>query len=474
MDDPYRLLITHAENWAAKARRPLDPELLETALSLRDSHDQRPGTSWPAGSVAELMTVRWPGHGPLEPPDVDSLVGTLETFWRFLRATGRMASDSAEVKALTREAARSTATMRERVSDPAAYGASKSLLAFGREIGISLGDATSVDDANARFAAVAEAWNALPQAERLARSPGPPGAGSKASAHLTEAANQMLAGIDLTAYAASHGMLRPQDDDDDDVEGEGEAIPVQDPRLVAEQVRGSRFVERIHSLVAWIGQDGRPVTQTGVLRPAVAREAIADLGLDDWMLSHLGQQPSSWRSAGEHLGLDRLYLAAVQTGMLDVRSTRVLAVPERTLDDEGWVLLGISALVVARDRGAYTGSSASLLGVLLALEFGAARTAGDLAAWWRHAPANPYAQMRPDRLDGDQAAALAQALDRLSEAEVQWTLGYWRDTDIVREDRGELHVTELGLDFLRVLIRLHELEETEAFDDADESQDWLT
>lgn len=467
VDDPYRLLITHAEHWAAKAGRPLDSELLETALSLRDSHDQRPGTSWPSGSVAELMTVRWPGHGPLDPPDIDSLVATLETFWRFLRATGRMASDSAEVKSLTREAARSTATMRERVSDPTAYGASKSLLAFGREIGISLDDAESVEDANARLAAVAEAWNALPQAERLARSPGPAGAGSKASAQLSEAANQLLAGVDLTAYAASHGMVGPADTDDDEDE-----IPVQDPRVVAEQVRRSGFFERIRALVEWIGPAGRAVTQSGVLRPAVAREAIVDLGLDEWMLSHLGEQPPTWRSAGEHLGLDRLYLAAVQTGMLEVRSTRVVAVPEGTLDDQDWVLKGISALVVARDRGAYAASAASLLGVLLALEFGEARTAGDLIAWWRHAPTNPYAQMRTDRLDTEQAATFAETLDRLSEAAVRWTLGYWRDTDILREKSGKLSVTELGLDFLRVLIRLHELEETEAFEDADDSQDW--
>jgi len=459
VDDPYRLLITHAEHWAAKTRRPLDPELLETALSLRDSHDQRPGTSWPAGSVAELMTVRWPGHGPLDPPDVDSLVATLETFWRFLRATGRMASGSAEVKALTREAVRSTATMRERLSDPAAYGASKSLLAFGREIGISLDDVESVEDANARFAAVVEAWNALPQEERFARSPGPAGAGSKASAQLTEAANELLAGVDLTAYAAAHGMVDPDDDDDE------EAIPVQDPRVVAAQVRRSGFQQRIHALVKWIGPAGRAVTQTGVLRPAVAREAIDELGLDDWMRTHLGGEPPTWRSAGEHLGLDRLYLAAVQAGLVEVRSTRVVAAAERVLDDQEWVLMGIGALVVARDRGEYAAPSASLLGVLLGLEFGESRTAEDLVAWWRRAPGNPYAGLRTDRLDAEQATAFAETLDSLSEAAVRWTLGYWRDTGIIHEERGRLHVTELGLDFTRILIRLHDLEEAGAFDD---------
>lgn len=135
--------------------------------------------------------------------------------------------------------------------------------------------------------------------------------------------------------------------------------------------------------------------------------------------------------------------------------------------------MGISALVVARDRGAYAASSASLLGVLLALEFGQARTAGDLVAWRKRSPGNPYAGMSTDLLDAEQAAAFAETLDLVSEAAIRWTLGYWRDTGIIREKRGELSVTELGLDLLRVLIRLHELEATETFeDDEDEPHGW--
>ena len=72
-----------------------------------------------------LMTVRWPGHGPLDPPDIDALVATLDTFWRFLRATGRMASGSADVKTLVREARRSATPMRDRFAgvDLTAYAA---------------------------------------------------------------------------------------------------------------------------------------------------------------------------------------------------------------------------------------------------------------------------------------------------------------------------------------------------------------
>ena len=49
--DEYRLLITHPEKWAQKSKRPLDVDLLGTALSLRDVQDLLPGSSWPEGSA---------------------------------------------------------------------------------------------------------------------------------------------------------------------------------------------------------------------------------------------------------------------------------------------------------------------------------------------------------------------------------------------------------------------------------------
>lgn len=117
-DNPYALLISHAERWAAKSKRPLDTDLLGTALNLRDFQDRVPGTAWPAGSADHLMTVRWPKHGPLGVPDVDALVDTLDSFWRFLRATGRLASGSADPKELAREARRSKERMRDKLRQP--------------------------------------------------------------------------------------------------------------------------------------------------------------------------------------------------------------------------------------------------------------------------------------------------------------------------------------------------------------------
>lgn len=202
------------------------------------------------------------------------------------------------------------------------------------------------------------------------------------------------------------------------------------------------------------------MTQIGVLRPAAAREAIAALQLDDWMLTQLEQQPPKWRSAGDHLGLDRLYRAAVEAGFLEIRSTRVIALPERGMHDEAWVMTGLIALVAAHQRGVSNPSSDPLLGVLLALGFADARTVEDLVTWWGQSPANPFTRLSSDRLDPSQRAELSDALSRLNEAAIGWTLGYWRDTGIIREAGGRLTVTELGLDFTRVLIRLHDHDES--------------
>lgn len=50
------------------------------------------------------------------------------------------------------------------------------------------------------------------------------------------------------------------------------------------------------------------------------------------------------------------------------------------------------------------------------------------------------------------------ALDEYADQDIRRTLGYWQDAGIVTTLRGRLRVTELGLDFLRILIRMHEEE----------------
>src|SRR6478736_9318679 len=141
----HELLLRHASNWAQQRQRVCDTDLLETALELRLHHDGFPPNQWPAGSVEDLMLRRWPSHG-YDTPDVDLLAESLDTFVRFLRVTGRMASGSADPRVLAREAHRAAPRMAAACADPANYGPTKSLLAFGREAGFPVDGAGSVDE----------------------------------------------------------------------------------------------------------------------------------------------------------------------------------------------------------------------------------------------------------------------------------------------------------------------------------------
>ena len=56
--------------------------------------------------------------------------------------------------------------MREACADPSRHGASKSLMEFGREIGVSVDDAESMEEMNERLQLIMNQWNALPDEER--------------------------------------------------------------------------------------------------------------------------------------------------------------------------------------------------------------------------------------------------------------------------------------------------------------------
>lgn len=466
MNDAYDLLISHARTWAGKTQRPLDPDLLGTALTLRDTHDRVPGTSWPAGSAEYLMTVRWPGHGPLGVPDVDALVATLDTFWRFLRATGRMASGSADPKALAREARRAMPAMRQRCAEPAAYGAAKSMQAYGEEIGISLEGAESIEELNNRLQQITDSWNALPTQERRARTPGPAGAGSAAAQEFISAANALLGGAGLESYVAP-GQSAFSGSSDSDDENYAQALASQDPKVVAAQLRSSGFVAAVLRLVDWVGPEGREVTKTGVLRPAVAREAIESLGLDDWIRTTLLREPDEWRSAGDHVGLDRLFMPAVAAGLLEVRGKRVVVGRPWPRAAKEQVISGITLLAGLHRRAEWDGSVQPLVGTMLGMIFADLTSVDRARDWWRTAPTNTFSLTGiDDGISAEDRAELEPVYTHLSDRRFDQMLAYWGDTGIWRESRGRITATELGLDFTRVLINLAMAEvEDDEFDD---------
>lgn len=446
VNDPYALLTTHAEQWAAKAKRPLDSELLSTALNLRDSQDRMPGTSWPTGSAEYLMTVRWPGHGPLGVPDVDALVDTLDTFWRFLRATGRLASGSADPKALLSEARRSKNRMREKCVAPAAFGSTKNLQAYGAEIGISLDDAESAEDVQTRFGQLIEAWNALPIEERRRRDPGPVGADSARSRELAE----ILGQVDLNEIAMQMGEDDPAEFDDEI--GVDVALPVQDPAEVLAVIEKSTYHCRLNAFVEAIGESGREVTSAGWLRPAVARELIAELEIDQWAERVLGLRQHEFRSSADHVGLALLFSPAIDSDLLAYRGNSVVRVPEPPDDDLlTTVTRALGGLVTLHRRARTLFLGDPLPGIILGTVSGELRGRAELEDWWLRAPSNPIA-------DSEEFGPANPAMQRSSLRHFGQAMTFWAEAGLFTEEGGRVRITPLGIDFMRVLINLSEID----------------
>jgi hypothetical protein len=325
----HQLLIRHAHAWAASKNRPLTPDLLEAALDLRAVHDDLPATSWPAGTVEHLMLRRWPAHGT-EAPDAEALAATLDTFVHFLRATGRMASGSADPKALAKEAYRSAPKMAAADADVGAHSSTKVLLNFGHEIGISLDDAASSRELEERLERIQDAWNALPQEERVRRMP-------------------------LTSSAPSAKSLQVAFNDDGDVR---QLARRGDPVVAADQARSSAFVKDLLALVEWVAPS-KQVTDIGVLRLAAAREAFEHFELWRWQerlrdagravgdeeLAYPPADPRefTWRSAADVPPLERLWWAAEAASLLDIRATVVKPIALRPTTNDEWVMLACFA-----------------------------------------------------------------------------------------------------------------------------------
>ncbi len=409
--DEHELLLRHAERWAGERNRVLDLEVLGEVLRLRSVHDGLAANRWAARSVTHLMLTRWPAHGPLDPPDMATLLETLETFWRFLRNTGRMAGGSADPGDLVREAKSASRRMAAACADPANFGQSKQLFLFGREIGITLDEVADADEVDQKLGKIVDAWNALPVEERLRRSPSPDNAGSQMGRALTEAAGQLQRHGELEPGWRLPESPRLDDPSDDDM-----MFP-SDPAVSAPQLRAAEFIRQVLALVDWVG-DGRAVTRTDVLRPAVAKQAYVDLGLwaweRDWLMAGGLDLPddrqmdpvlaqtglSGWRSAAGCLALDRLWLPALASGLIVIDGQRARPDRSRLPDtDDGWVRLGLVLLLALAHRSTIEGAFDPLLGVLLNLcgDAGEPRTETELAAWWRASPANTLASGLPSR-----------------------------------------------------------------------------
>lgn len=380
-------LIERVATWAAGKKLPLGPGLLEEILELRQTRDGLAVGDWPAGSVEHLLLVRWPGHGSVE-PDPELMGQTLDTYWRFLRGNGLMSFGSAPPKRLVLEWRRAVPRLDQRYADPKAQGINRQLFTFADELGIDLRSADSTQELQARLDQVVQEWNALPQEERLRRSP-------RGSGPATSGADQAPFG------AQDHLADRPQapdgdgpdergDPDDPDQRGdpderggvgvlddpddlddldEDAQITMSDPADSARDVRRSGFVQRCLALADWVGE-GKEITARDVLRPAAARAAYRDLDLglhapsvrmhgqayQDELRAHPARLEEvadsllvNARSALDLIELDQPWAACLGAGLIELRGRRAVAVTERPATDRERVTLGVLLAVSLLD-----------------------------------------------------------------------------------------------------------------------------
>lgn len=150
MDAQLEPLVVEATAWAAARGRELDGPLLASLLDLRLAHDGAGDAWWPAGSARHLMLVRLPQHGPADLPDADAVVSSLDAWWRWLRATGRMSAASAAPADLVAEARRARRGMEREGARPAAV-ARRTAWAAHRERLAALADPSPAAEAGPCF-----------------------------------------------------------------------------------------------------------------------------------------------------------------------------------------------------------------------------------------------------------------------------------------------------------------------------------
>ncbi len=457
------LLRRHAERWARDKNRPFDGDLLETVVDLRMHYDERAATSWPAGSVEALLLERWPTHGPLDLPDLQTLQETLETYWRFLRATGRMASGSAAPADLLKEARRALPKMADACSDRTNFSSGRVLQEFGRSIGIRLDEAADLDELNDRLARIQTAWNDLPTAERhrLLPDPTPKTAAGHAMTDIVNSAMREAADLDVDDELADEdGFL---DDWEHLLSDMWDGALARSGNLpsAASQARESAYVRACLALADWVG-DGREVTKTAVLRPAVAREAYDALGLAEWEREFeqstagddvpelargllVDSRKDGWQSARDCMPLDRLWYASAAAGLVQVGSHRAARTPKHPETDIDWLSLGLRLVYAMTHRFGFYDCEP-----LVALVFSLARVGDgscdliEFRRWW-------HARSLLMQSDQPLSPALDDVLNGIQDMRLNVVLARYADTGIWLGERNQVTLTDFGREFAFLL-----------------------
>jgi hypothetical protein len=142
---------------------------------------------------------------------------------------------------------------------------------------------------------------------------------------------------------------------------QGELAP---PSEIAPRIRATGLINQLEALARWV-EPRAQITTTGVLRPAAARQAFADLGLEAWMrewnridyvdleselkpeemdlILDASASAQSWRSARDCRAIDRLWSAAVGCEVIHLQGSWAYASWPEKLTDEGITQLATRA-----------------------------------------------------------------------------------------------------------------------------------
>lgn len=415
--DPERIdpstLLQHAQDWANARKRPFDRALVALALRARPSDVDQMGQCWRTGSAEHLMRHVERSQA-VDVTAVSAMVDGLDTFWRFLRATGRMRSGSAEPKELTREARR--AARRMTLSAPTAEA---SLTAVDEPLTAELLRGTL--DGLRRRTQEGDATDIARHLEHW----GPE--------HFSD--DDVHHDDDDWGDEDGWGDEDDWEDDlarqDDLMEQTWELLPgrefdwMEDHLLAVptQDVQESRLIRDCLRLARWVGS-GRRVTSDGRLGPADLQEA------------HGALQP---QGSGEPEGLHALWEACVAADLITVESTVARATPSAQPDPPAgteWAELAQTAIIAALLVRLRELPFEPLLRVLFPfLREGVDRVeVTEVRDWWWSHRANIWSAL------GTQAPAVRQLSDR----EVDRVLTHAEDTGIWRREGTVLHQTPLG------------------------------
>ncbi|MCK0112366.1 hypothetical protein MWU75_09480 [Ornithinimicrobium sp. F0845] len=333
---------------------------------------------------------------------------TLDTFWRFLRATGRMRSGSAEPKVLAKEARRAAPTMIDTTLDSA-----------GRQ-------SMTVEEALEEWSGDPDDWDDDEEFD---------------DGFLDDFTHD-------ETWALEPG---PHDEWVQDPPGEDSARD-------AEQ---SPYVQQCLRFARWIG-DGKHVAE-GILSPAHVREAFLEFDLERWEAEFLARSPlrvpglfespgPGDRAPDGQLGdldvlvptrsLQSLWRSCASAHLIEVGPTRVHATPaadpqcERSPDD--WAQLGhrlVASAIVTRH---FLEPLDPVMRVLLPFltESVDRVEVSEVQDWWWEHDANPWVDL------GVGSSPARTASDR----QVERLLWAADDTGVWRREGRTLHRTALGVD----------------------------